>query len=93
MVLSSVMVLSLLATHLNVNVPAVINILLSTVVALAALLGAYLRYTKRTSRLPPGPSFWSRKDKVPSSYPWITYANWKERYGEQWHILDGTAGQ
>ena len=48
-----------------------------------AVLGIRRLYAKSTRPLPPGPSLgWFGGATLPKTYQWLTYAKWKETYGD-----------
>lgn len=64
--------------HLDLPTPAVIGVL-----ALTVLYGFLRRYRRSDLPLPPGPSTsWFNAVKLPKSYQWRVYAQWRDTYGD-----------
>ncbi|KZT05964.1 cytochrome P450 [Laetiporus sulphureus 93-53] len=59
----------------------------SFLVAGCLFYGLYLRSTARRLPLPPGPkTSWFGSVELPKTYPWKTYAEWRQNYGNLIYI-------
>lgn len=59
------------------------NVGVGALAVLTAVLGINYVYSLRATKLPPGPrTGWFGSANVPKTYQWLTYAKWRELYGE-----------
>lgn len=59
------------------------NVVVVALAVFTALLGINYVYSLRATKLPPGPrAGWFGSVNVPTCYQWLTYAKWRDLYGE-----------
>ncbi|EPQ53791.1 cytochrome P450 [Gloeophyllum trabeum ATCC 11539] len=52
--------------------------------SLVLLFAVYLKYSRRSTPVPPGPRSWrigGVTHLIPKKHPWLSYARWSERFG------------